>query len=75
MSRKAPIYKEKNFMANKDLFTQLKEAVDNLEHTMQASEPIYRTSIVGYGVSKAKRAIAADAVISIARQIKGLKGW
>jgi hypothetical protein len=30
---------------------------------------------VGFGVDKTQRGIAADAVISIAKAIKALKGW
>ena len=44
---------------------------------MRDSVPITKgtTYVVGYGVNKAKRGIAADAVISIARAIKSLRGW
>lgn len=73
---KAPYYDEEGQIGNQDLLTQLRQAVENLEEEMRASIPISRANHrVGFGVSKAKRGIAADSVISIARGIKVLKGW
>lgn len=80
MIQKASIYKEEGVLCNPELLTQLKNAVIELEEKMKASVPIKRNTlagskIYGYGVNKAQRGIAADAVISIARAIKSLKGW
>lgn len=77
---KGPIYQEKDSEVNSDLLKQLSSAVLELEARMKASVPITRGNssgvrTIGYGVSKAQRGIAADAVISVARAIKALKGW
>ena len=73
---KAPIYHEKDVIPNPELLKQLNEAVLNLEEKMKATIVIHRGEHeVGFGVSKAQRGIAADAVISIAKAIKTLKGW
>lgn len=74
---KGPIYEEKDVIGNPDLLKQLQEAIEVLEEKMRAKIPITKgtTYVVGYGVSKAQRGIAADAIISIARAIKSLRGW
>ncbi len=73
---KGPVYKEKDVIINTELLSQLTDAVSVLEDAMKATIPIYLgTSESGFGVSKTQRGIAADTVISIARAIKGLKGW
>lgn len=76
MANKAPIYSEENQIGATQLLGQLKEAVIELEAKMQAAAPITKAGCrVGWGVNKVHRGIAADSVISIARAIKGLKGW
>lgn len=76
MTQKASIYKEEEVLCNSELLTQLKNAVTELEEKMKASILISKGRCkVGFGVSKAQRGIAADAVISVARAIKNLKGW
>ncbi len=76
MAVKATIFTLEGLIDGPELLDQLKEAVEELERKMKATVPIKRGGQrVGYGVSKAKRGIAADAVISIARAIKSQKGW
>lgn len=76
MATKANIYTEKNSVRDSELLAKLREAIDELEYQMRATVPISKANCrIGWGVSKAKRGIAADAVISIARAIKALKGW
>ena len=76
MAVKAKIYTEKNYPADADLITQLKEAVDRLEESSRAVVPISKARcVVGYGVDKSQRSIEADSVISIAKAIKNLGGW
>jgi hypothetical protein len=76
MAQKASIYKEKGAPNNDILLDQLKDAVGELEDKMNANIPIFKGEReVGFGVNKAQRGIAADAVISIAKAIKALKGW
>lgn len=76
MTVKATIFTLEGLIDGPELLDQLREAVEELERKMKAAVPIKRGGQrVGYGVSKAKRGIAADAVISIARAIKSLRGW
>jgi len=76
MKTKAPIYQEDGVIVGKELLNQLRIAVENLEIKMKATLPIYRgTKQIGFGVSKERRGIAADAVISIVKVIKASKGW
>lgn len=80
MTAKGPIYKEEGVISNPELLDQLNVAFVELESKMKALIPIKKgnysgSCIVGYGVNKAQRGIAADAVISIAKAIKSLKGW
>ncbi len=76
MASKGPICKEENCVDGQDLLNQLNEAIDELHKRMKATIPIKRgPSLSGYGVNKTQRGIAADSVISIAKAIKGLKGW
>jgi len=73
---KAPIYKEENVSEYPELFQQLVDAVEELGLQMKATVPIKRAHrTVGFGVSKTKRGIAVDAIISIAKAIKSQKGW
>ena len=73
---KGPIYSEKNTVGNKELLDQLKQAVLILEERMKATVSISRAHCkIGFGVDKANRSIAADAVVSIAKTIKSSKGW
>ncbi len=77
---KGPIFQEKDVIVDEGLLKQLSEAVDGLEIAMKATRPIYRgnssgKTLIGYGVDKSQRSIAADSVISIAKAIKALKGW
>ena len=52
------------------------DAIDNLEDAAKATKPIYRGSQqTGYGVDKAKKAIACDNAIAIIKQIRALKAW
>jgi hypothetical protein len=76
MANKGPIYKEEDVVGDPQLLRQLYIAVAELEEKMKAAVPIKNgLNRVGWGVNKAQRGIAADAVISIARAIKALKGW
>ncbi len=76
MANKGPIYKKKGIVANSELLAQLQAAVNELEARMVTNIQIHKgIHEAGWGVSKAQRGIAADAVISIVRAIKGLKGW
>lgn len=73
---KGPIYRVEGAIGNPELLGQLREAVLELETKMKASVVISRNGAgMGFGVNKAQRGIAADAVISIAKAIKTLKGW
>ncbi len=76
MANKGPIYKEENIVGDPQLLRQLYAAVAELEEKMKAAASIKNgLNRVGWGVNKAQRGIAADAVISIARAIKSLRGW
>ncbi len=80
MAKTPTILKEAGCIDGEELIMQLNRAVDKLEDDMKASIPITRHSVagmktIGYGVKKSQRGISADAVISIARAIKSLKGW
>ena len=77
MATNKPIYEDKHKLPNEDLYKQLCEALTWLHEKMQPSIPITRGRIakVGFGVNKSQRSIAADAVISIAREIKSKPGW
>jgi len=79
-SAKGPIYKTEGFIDHQELLDQLNSAYADLEEKMKVSLPIKRntisgSTIMGYGVDKTQRSIAADRVISIAKAIKALKGW
>ena len=78
MAARASIHKEDDSLldSDKELVSQLQNAMLTLIDEMRSSIPIKKGQCtIGYGVSKAKRGIAADSVISIARAIKALKGW
>lgn len=76
MATKAPIYTEEYQIVDIRLLKQLKEAIVELEEKMKATVPITQgLNRVGWGVSKTHRGIAADAVISITKAIKSLRGW
>lgn len=76
MAQKASVYTEERAICNTDLLNQLRDAMSELEDKMKASTPIFKGGReIGFGVSKVQRGIAADAVISIVRVIKSLKGW
>ena len=76
MAAKAKIYTEEEHTADADLIKQLREAVERLEYESRATKPIYKhKTVVGYGVDKAQRSIAADSVISITKAIKSKGGW
>jgi len=76
MAQKGKIYTEEDVIADPELLAQLKEAVIELEEKMKAAAPIMKAHCrVGWGVNKTQRGIAADAVISIAKAIKAIKGW
>ena len=73
---KAPIYNCRDFIPNLSLVNRLKEAVATLEEASKTNKLISKgNNSVGYGVDQAEKAIAADTVISIARQIKASKAW
>ncbi len=74
---KAPTYKSKEDMVDPELMDQLCDALEELKLSMYPSVNItkYGDMNVGFGVKKAQRSIAADAVIAIARQIKARPGW
>lgn len=76
MASKAKIYKEENQLVDADLINQLREAVEHLSEVSKATKPIFRSQcLVGYGVDKSQRSIAADAITSITKAIKSLGGW
>ena len=51
-------------------------ALDDLESACQATKRLFRgTHQVGYGVGSMEKAIACDNIISIVKQIKGIKAW
>jgi hypothetical protein len=76
MAKKAPIYTECNIRVDEDLISLLNDACDNLVVNCRPNVPISKAGArVGYGVDKAKRSIAADNLISIAKQIKARPGW
>jgi hypothetical protein len=76
MAAKPAIYIKEDQIGHPELLKKLKEAVFELEEKMKAAAPISKGQVrVGWGVSKTHRAIAADAVISVAKAIKSLKGW
>lgn len=62
--------------APKELFDALQAAVLDVEEASRATKHIVKGGTsVGFGVSKADKAIACDNVVSIVRQIKALKSW
>ena len=72
----AAIFKEMGTIENPELLDQLDVAIEELVIEMKATVPITKGSHrIGFGADKIKRGIAADAVISIAKAIKGLRGW
>lgn len=76
MAAKARMYKEENHPADADLINQLREAVEHLADVSRATKPIFKIDrLVGYGVDKSQRSIAADAITSITKAIKSLGGW
>ena len=76
MAAKAKIYKEKDRCDNVDLIDQLRDAVEHLAEKSMATKTIFRGGhVAGYGVDKAQRNIAADAVTSITKAIKSQGGW
>ena len=71
-----PIYKEERADPLKELLNRLQIAVGELHTASLATVPISRAGMrAGWGISKTDKAIAADAVISIAKEIKAQKGW
>jgi hypothetical protein len=73
---KGPIFQLKGSIGNPELLDQLQEAVEELAIRMKATVPIKKGQVeVGFGVDKTQRNIAADAVISIVKAIKSVKGW
>jgi hypothetical protein len=63
--------------APKGLSDKLDAALTALGKSLEATKPIYRSSVkpIGFGVAKAEKAIACDHAIAIIRQIKALKAW
>lgn len=75
---KAPIYECNEKTVDTDLLKQLNAAIDRLEESMVPTVEITRgggLGKLGYGVRKHNRSICADAIIAIARQIKGRPRW
>lgn len=75
-----PTYKEENILCDTELLQQLDIAFAVLREKMKATLPIKKntlrgSTVIGFGVDKTQRGIAADSVISIAKAIKALKGW
>ena len=61
-----------------ELIAQLFDAISNLEESVKATVPIKRGAVgqtVGFGISKATKAIACDRVIAAAKQIKAYRSW
>ena len=73
---KAPIYQSKDDMVDTELMDQLCDALEELRMSMYPTAKITKgNSSVGFGVKKAQRSIAADAIIAITKQIKARPGW
>jgi hypothetical protein len=59
-----------------ELWVSLNTAIANCKLDCVADIPISRGGIPkGFGVNKAKKAIACDNIIAIVKQIKALKAW
>lgn len=59
-----------------ELYQALCRALDDLESACWTTTRLFRGAHpVGFGVDSLKKAIACDNVISIAKQIKGIKAW
>ena len=59
-----------------DLHRDLMSAIADLETACRATVPISRGHVrIGFGQSKANKAIACDQVTSIVKQIKALRAW
>lgn len=59
-----------------ELYQALCRALDDLESACWATNRLFRgTHPVGYGVDSMKKAVACDNIISIVKQIKGIKAW
>jgi len=62
--------------APSELSNQLEAAFTDLQAATRANLPITKgLTQIGYGISKAKKAVACDTAIAIIRQIKALKAW
>ena len=76
MATKKPIYLDKNQLVDEILYNQLQQAINELRRNMYTTIPIKKgNQRIGFGVDKSQRSIAADQVISIAREIKSKPGW
>jgi hypothetical protein len=59
-----------------ELHNQLVGAINDLIDSCEAKSAVKRgTSIVGFGVDKAQKAIECDKAIAILKQIKAIKAW
>ena len=64
------------FCPDNKLIDLLYEAINDLEEASKASMSITKGGLrAGYGIDKAKKAIACDNVIAIVKQVKALKAW
>ena len=71
----APIYNSPQTVPKtlNDLLDLLSEATLDLQASCQASVPIRKGNrVVGHGISKSKKSMAADRVTSIVREIKAV---
>jgi len=76
MAVKPKVYSTINYPVDVGLINQLREAVERLAEESRAVVPISKAQcVIGYGVNKSQRGIAADSVISIAKAIKSIGGW
>lgn len=73
---KAPIYKEENIQASKELLDKLMESMQELHFVCRANIPIQKAGTrIGFGISESKKNIVCDTLIGIIREIKKQKGW
>lgn len=73
---KAPIYKDKNSHCCEDLMEKLLREIEGLNFECRANLPISKGNMrAGYGINKSNKDIACDAIISIVKEIKKIKGW
>ncbi len=59
-----------------DLMSELAQAITDLEAACRAVVPISNGSRrVGYGINQSRKAIACDAIVSIVKELRKVRGW